>query len=309
MISNPTNPTEEDFNVIKHSYSLATADTAFFADGKWVQRVVSVGTFAYFNPQVDTLHCHWDGNRLQALMRDTAITLVDFTWSKGQEVRLPVWPSPDEPLVTDDPSWRKYVRDNALTGTVDSVYVRWFCGRQRRCILLAGLPDVMFPNPYGYSWGPEIIEGAGALSMLWPGLQGGYADLPPLNHCLYFFQEGDSPYSMDSILGWNLSWRAPDDTLKSAREFCPTGVSRNRERKAPTCSVQPNPSSDRVEIAFDAPFRRLEVYESQGHRVHAQGLHAGDRRLTLDVADWPADVYLLRLEGEGAALQTKLILR
>lgn len=88
-----------------------------------------------------------------------------------------------------------------------------------------------------------------------------------------------------------------------------TLVTRPGAAAAKAFSVQPNPASDRVEIAFDAPFRRLEAYDAQGRRVHAQGLHAGDRRLTLDVADWPAGVYLLRLEGEGAALQSKLILR
>ena len=304
----PFNPMEADWKTWEEDGVCTYIDSTAFCDGRWMQRVVAARRFAGLNPEARALWVSWDGTRLLAYHRDTAFVLVDFSWQAGQTVRYPTWRRPPEAF-SDDAGWRRWVQTNGVQQLhVDTVYIRWVLGRERRCIRWsdragAGIrPD--------QSWGPEVIEGLGSLYLLWPNAASDhYIDIPPSDYPLVYFQEGNTFWPPDSLRGLPVLVEAPDSAAPiNAHTYCthPSWVLR-KDRARPLFDLRlwPNPSTGRVAVEF-AGWGHLEAYDAQGRQVLR---HEGSAPLDLDVSGWARGLYTLRLRtAAGQQAQGKLML-
>ena len=86
---------------------------------------------------------------------------------------------------------------------------------------------------------------------------------------------------------------------------CTTGIA-NSDAGNASVSVYPNPASEELNIAFDAPFTSLCIFNSQGQEVVKM---MNPKPTVLHVQDWPQGVYLMVFETATCTETTRVILQ
>jgi hypothetical protein len=86
---------------------------------------------------------------------------------------------------------------------------------------------------------------------------------------------------------------------------CTTGIA-NSDAGNASVSVYPNPASEKLNIAFDAPFTSLCIFNAQGQEVVKM---MNPKPTVLHVQDWPQGVYLMVFETATCTETTRVILQ
>jgi endoglucanase len=82
--------------------------------------------------------------------------------------------------------------------------------------------------------------------------------------------------------------------------------------KVTTLNVYPNPATDNVTFGFDLTgtpaATNLVVYDATGrvvNTINGTSLKTGKNEVSLNVSNLPAGMYIVRLQGEGAAASAR----
>lgn len=86
---------------------------------------------------------------------------------------------------------------------------------------------------------------------------------------------------------------------------CTTGIA-NSDAGNASVSVYPNPASEELNIAFDAPFTSLCIFNAQGQEVVKI---LNPKPTVLQVQDWPQGVYLIVFETAASTKTARIILQ
>ena len=86
---------------------------------------------------------------------------------------------------------------------------------------------------------------------------------------------------------------------------CTTGIA-NIDAGNASVSVYPNPASEELNIAFDAPFTSLCIFNAQGQEVVKM---RNPKSTVLQVQDWPQGVYLMVFETATCTKTARVILQ
>lgn len=75
-----------------------------------------------------------------------------------------------------------------------------------------------------------------------------------------------------------------------------------------TIHLYPNPTRDNLVVKFPADtYTTLELWNAAGRRLNGINIAAGVNQLQMDLASYPAGIYLMKLSGKGGSFTQKII--
>ena len=82
----------------------------------------------------------------------------------------------------------------------------------------------------------------------------------------------------------------------------------NIPRREPSpVNVHPNPVSDNLTVTSDSPIQSVTVYDHTGRVVYSR--QSSDNMLTINMASWSSNLYLLRVETKDGVVVKKIVKR
>jgi hypothetical protein len=78
----------------------------------------------------------------------------------------------------------------------------------------------------------------------------------------------------------------------------------------PTLTISPNPSDGRFNIVTDMPGNEIihfRVIDIHGRKIYSVDTH--ERRISIDISEYPSGMYFVRADGANAMQSNRLIIR